>query len=113
MPILKQERTASNSFNHVLVCAGDRLMQQDFRDRVDLRQNDSFGRNALYYSCLCGHMDAVHLLTSHVYGGIKVRCRPSSFRRHDERGQIFASQGLEKARLGVFPCRVCWEGGRL
>lgn len=40
---------------------------------VDLRANDAFGRNALYYTCLCGHVQAAHFVAVHAYGGVEVR----------------------------------------
>lgn len=39
---------------------------------IDLRKNGPFGRNAMYYACLCGHVDAVHFIATHAYGGVKV-----------------------------------------
>ncbi|CAM9282171.1 unnamed protein product [Scytosiphon promiscuus] len=44
---------------------------KDLAEHVDLRSRDAFGRNALYYSCLCGHVRAVHFVVVHAYGGIE------------------------------------------
>ena len=58
-----------------VVCWG--AGSQDLADRVDLRINDAFGRNALYYACLCGHASVAHLVAVRAYGGVEV-CFPSS-----------------------------------
>ncbi|CBN77060.1 hypothetical protein Esi_0026_0127 [Ectocarpus siliculosus] len=40
-------------------------------DSVDLRRNDDFGRNALYYACLCGHAHAAHFVVVRAYGDVE------------------------------------------
>eukprot|EP00903_Cladosiphon_okamuranus_P006871 g6692.t1 len=50
---------------------GDTEALRDFADSVDLRTSDAFGRNALYYACLCGHVQAAHLVALRAYGGVE------------------------------------------
>lgn len=46
--------------------------EQDLVGRTDLTKSDAFGRNALYYGCLCGHLDAVHFIVQSTVGSVKV-----------------------------------------
>ncbi|CAM9840686.1 unnamed protein product [Ectocarpus sp. 4 AP-2014] len=50
---------------------GDIPALKDIADSVDLRRNDDFGRNALYYSCLCGHVHAAHFVVVRAYGDVE------------------------------------------
>lgn len=49
---------------------------KDLADSVDLRTRDAFGRNPLYYTCLCGHVCAAHFVVVRAYGGVEVRRLP-------------------------------------
>lgn len=51
---------------------------KDLADSVDLRTKDAFGRNPLYYTCLCGHVCAAHFVVIRAYGGVEVRRSPSN-----------------------------------
>ncbi|CAN0170574.1 unnamed protein product, partial [Hapterophycus canaliculatus] len=66
---LAAERLAS------VVCAASKKGHvstlKDLAEHVNLRSGDAFGRNALYYSCLCGHICAAHFVVNHAYGGVE------------------------------------------
>ncbi|CAM9107052.1 unnamed protein product [Ectocarpus sp. 6 AP-2014] len=50
---------------------GDISALKGIADSVDLRRNDDFGRNALYYACLCGHVHAAHFVVVRAYGDVE------------------------------------------
>ncbi|CAN0463962.1 unnamed protein product [Ectocarpus sp. 12 AP-2014] len=50
---------------------GDIPALKGIADSVDLKRNDDFGRNALYYACLCGHVHAAHFVVVRAYGDVE------------------------------------------